>query len=246
MSDDSDSSENSEYDTAVAAASIAIATLEEAELEPEKKRRNWFWRQNPGQMSPDSTSSEDYDFETAIAAAAFAAATFKEPEPEPEATQTKNKSTGDGRGGPPESGKDSSKKPELVYCKPPEITVTNENVRVAVKGTTRIEKKADAWEKSAMAKLRKRYEKKYSMILAWENEKIAKARRHLDKIEGTLKLRKEKANEAYVGEVANISMIAREARAMAEESKQNAESKIKDEANKIRSTGRAPVTCFCF
>lgn len=41
-------------------------------------------------------------------------------------------------------------------------------------------------------------------------------------------------------------MIAREARAMAEESKQNAESKIKDEANKIRSTGRAPVTCFCF
>lgn len=37
MSDDSDSSENSEYDTAVAAASIAIATLEEAELEPGKR-----------------------------------------------------------------------------------------------------------------------------------------------------------------------------------------------------------------
>lgn len=54
------------------------------------------------------------------------------------------------------SGKDSSKKPELAYCKPSEITVTNENVRVAVKGATRIEKKAVAWEKSAMAKLRKR------------------------------------------------------------------------------------------
>lgn len=54
------------------------------------------------------------------------------------------------------SGKDSLRKPELVYCKPPENTVTNENMRVAVKGATRMEKKADAWEKSAMAKLRKR------------------------------------------------------------------------------------------
>ncbi|RWR77252.1 hepatoma-derived growth factor-related protein 2 isoform X1 [Cinnamomum micranthum f. kanehirae] len=201
-------------------------------------------------MSPDSTSSEDYDFETAIAAGAFAAATFREPEsepePEPEASQTKNKSTGDGRGGPPESSKDSLKKPELVYCKPPENTVTNEIMRVAVKGTTRTEKKANAWEKSEMAKIRKRYDKQYSMILSWEYEKMAKARRHLDKIEGTLKLRKEKANEAYVSEVANITMIAREARAMADESKRNAESKIKDKANKIISTGRAPTTCCCF
>lgn len=78
-------------------------------LAEKKSARNWFWRQNPGQMSPDSTSSEDYDFETAVAAGAFAAATFKEAEaeiePEPEASQTKNKRTGDGRGGPPESSK---------------------------------------------------------------------------------------------------------------------------------------------
>lgn len=54
------------------------------------------------------------------------------------------------------SGEESNRKPELVYSRPPANNVTDQNMQGAVKGATRAENKADAWEKSMIAKIRKR------------------------------------------------------------------------------------------
>lgn len=44
----------------------------------------------------------------------------------------------------------------------------------------------------------------------------------------------------------NIGQIAVGARAQAEERKRNDELKAKEKANRIRTTGKIPKTCFCF
>lgn len=43
-----------------------------------------------------------------------------------------------------------------------------------------------------------------------------------------------------------IDHIAGGARAQVEEKRRNEESKVKEKAKRIRTTGKVPVTCFCF
>ncbi|PIA57775.1 hypothetical protein AQUCO_00600479v1 [Aquilegia coerulea] len=106
--------------------------------------------------------------------------------------------------------------------------------------------KADVWENAEMTKVKKRYERMTSTILSWEKEKKAKAKRRKEKIESDLEKRRARALQTYHNDMSRIDQIAGGARAVAEERRRDDESKIREKANKIRSTGKRPVTCFCF
>jgi hypothetical protein len=55
-----------------------------------------------------------------------------------------------------------------------------------------------------------------------------------------------KVLEEYKKETSTINKISGGARSMAEERKYNNEKKIREKANKMRSSGKLPRTCACF
>ncbi|KAL6867617.1 hypothetical protein ACP4OV_015641 [Aristida adscensionis] len=106
--------------------------------------------------------------------------------------------------------------------------------------------KADEWEKERIKRIQEEYQKMMETIAEWENEKKVKARRKKEQKETELDKKRAKALEEYNQEMTRINKIAGGARSMAEERKYNDEKKIKEKANKIRSTGKVPATCACF
>ncbi|KAL3840532.1 hypothetical protein ACJIZ3_025123 [Penstemon smallii] len=105
---------------------------------------------------------------------------------------------------------------------------------------------ANAWEKEEMASIKERYDKLKDTIENWETKKKRKAKRKLEKMEGKPDKKRVKAVRSYHDEIARIEVIAGGAKAQAEENRRNEEFKVKQKANKIRSTGKLPPTCLCF
>ncbi|MCL7046731.1 hypothetical protein MKW94_023172 [Papaver nudicaule] len=105
---------------------------------------------------------------------------------------------------------------------------------------------ARAWEEAQMARIKKRYDKMKSTIDSWENEKKTKERRRADRVESQLDKRRASALQHYRVEISKIDQVAGGARALADERKKNEETRTKEKAKKIRSTGKLPATCFCF
>ncbi|KAL0355273.1 UNVERIFIED_CONTAM: hypothetical protein Sradi_3974200 [Sesamum radiatum] len=105
---------------------------------------------------------------------------------------------------------------------------------------------ADAWEKAQIAKIRKRYEKMQSEILAWENEKKLREKQKMERKKGELELRKSRNLRHYYSKIARIDDIAGGARAQVDEKRRQEESVVKEKARRMRATGRVPVDCFCF
>uniref|UniRef100_A0A7N0ULK5 Remorin C-terminal domain-containing protein n=1 Tax=Kalanchoe fedtschenkoi TaxID=63787 RepID=A0A7N0ULK5_KALFE len=106
--------------------------------------------------------------------------------------------------------------------------------------------KADAWEKAQMAKIKIRYEKMRSTIDSWENKKKEKAKRRKEKIERELEQKRAKALQHFQRETETIDAVAKGARAEADNKKRKEELKVKKKADRIRTTGKLPPTCFCF
>ncbi|KAK4395788.1 hypothetical protein Sango_1733100 [Sesamum angolense] len=105
---------------------------------------------------------------------------------------------------------------------------------------------ADAWEKAQIAKIRKRYEKMQSEILAWQNEKKLKEKQKMERKKGELELRKARNLQHYYSKIARIDDIAGGARAQVDDKRRQEESVVKQNARRMRATGRVPVDCFCF
>jgi hypothetical protein len=55
-----------------------------------------------------------------------------------------------------------------------------------------------------------------------------------------------KALEEYNDDMSRINKVAAASSLTAEDKKRNAESKVREKADKIRSTGKLPSTCPCF
>uniref|UniRef100_A0A0A9G5B4 Remorin C-terminal domain-containing protein n=1 Tax=Arundo donax TaxID=35708 RepID=A0A0A9G5B4_ARUDO len=122
--------------------------------------------------------------------------------------------------------------------------------RVAASGTaisSEAEAMADAWEKEKLAKIKKQYDETMETIAGWETEKKAKARRQKQlKDESESERKRAKALEDYNEEMSRINKVAAASRLTAEEKRRNAERKVREKADKIRSTGKVPRTCGCF
>ncbi|GAA0144441.1 hypothetical protein LIER_04886 [Lithospermum erythrorhizon] len=115
------------------------------------------------------------------------------------------------------------------------------------KGQRIAESKAEAWEKTQMAKIIKRYERLHSAIHSWEKEKKLKAKQQMErkKMQGMVDTRRANMNQHYQDKLARIEHIANGARKQAEEKRKHEESVVKEKAKRIRLTGQTPVTCFC-
>ncbi|GFY98413.1 remorin family protein [Actinidia rufa] len=109
-----------------------------------------------------------------------------------------------------------------------------------------VETEADAWEKVEMEKIKERYEKVNTTILDWESRKKAKAKRRNDRTESELENKRARALRHFHIDIGRIDKIAGGARAQAGANRRNEELKVKEKANKFRSTGKIPATCFCF
>ncbi|XP_059643950.1 uncharacterized protein LOC132285761 isoform X2 [Cornus florida] len=237
-------------------------------FEGEKKTQNWFQRQFSGQMNRDYDSS-DGEFATAVAAAAFAIHSFEESEYQKTSRDglktpiTKVKTRKEDSSRLPETGRVSrrfsgkeekeagkpmgqdSKSSYPSYVSPAPSSAGNQMQKV---NSTRLgspETKADAWEKAAMGKIERRYEKMSSDILAWENEKKVKAKLQMERKQSEIEERRARNLQHYQKKLTGIDHIAAGARAQAEEKRKNEESVVKGRAKKIRSTGKVPVSCFC-
>ncbi|XVF85850.1 hypothetical protein PTKIN_Ptkin17bG0150800 [Pterospermum kingtungense] len=106
--------------------------------------------------------------------------------------------------------------------------------------------KADAWEKAEMAKIKEKYAKLNSTILAWEEKKKQKARNKLEKAENSGSEKKRtRALTKFRNEMDYIKEVADGARAQALSRQRNEELKAKEKANIIRTTGEVPKPCFC-
>ncbi|CAL4984358.1 unnamed protein product [Urochloa decumbens] len=106
---------------------------------------------------------------------------------------------------------------------------------------------ADAWEKEKLAKIKKQYNETMQTIAEWEAEKKAKARRQKElKDESDSERKRAKALEEYNEEMSRINKVAAASRLTAEEKRRNAERKVRDKTQTIRSTGKLPRTCGCF
>lgn len=117
-----------------------------------------------------------------------------------------------------------------------------------------------------------RYEKQNATILSWESKKKKKTRSRLStkevlfhffikcntrsyglitnlnllNLQSEIEKKRVKAQRKFNRDMERIKQIAEGARAQAEERYRNEVLKVKEKANAIRKTGKAPTSCFCF
>ncbi|CAA0840654.1 Remorin family protein [Striga hermonthica] len=130
--------------------------------------------------------------------------------------------------------------------RPTSILPEDHRLNPASTGLGSSEAKAYAWEKGQIEKIRKRYEKMQSEIIAWENEKKLTEKHEMERKKEELEQRKSTNLKHYYNKIARIDHIARGAKAQLEEKRKHEEFIVKEKARKIRSTGKTPFNCFCF
>ncbi|XP_059648797.1 remorin 1.4-like [Cornus florida] len=247
MSQSDDFGDDDDFPTAVAAAAFAITSLEESSIRDQKKAS-----EGPG-TSLSKTKSKTEDKTTRIQESDKRApisddTNAKKPEklagPAPSIKRTptlaeqrsSNAGTGPGSSAP---------KPDIPSTKQsafPSTEVRRQNSTRPGIG----ESKADAWEKAQLDTIKERFDKLDTKIVIWENKKKTKAKQKLDKTERKLELRRAKAMKHYRSEMERVDQIAGGARTQAEKNQRDEELKVREKANKIRSIGKVPATCFYF
>ncbi|KAK9926069.1 hypothetical protein M0R45_023322 [Rubus argutus] len=236
MNQDYDS-QDSEFATAVAAAVFAIHTIEEAELQYEKERRKSLEISRTNSMQDIMTgrpSSGGVTRRLSNKGANYAGeASMKRPMGQDQRTL--------------ESVFPSRYPNRTTSTRPSTPADINQNRKGNSRGHgNAVESKADAWEKAQMKKIQNRYEKVKAAILAWENEKKMHVKTKMERRKRELEQRRARNILHYQVKQERIDHIAGGARAQVEEKRRNEESKVKEKAKRIRTTGRVPVTCFCF
>lgn len=66
------------------------------------------------------------------------------------------------------------------------------------------------------------------------------------KLQAKLDRRRAMTKQSFYNDIERIEKIAGGAKAKAEQNQEKEEHKVKERANKIRSTGKMPATCLCF
>ncbi|KAL4633582.1 hypothetical protein ACB092_04G132200 [Castanea dentata] len=234
VSEDNDSGDT-EFAAAVAAVAFAIHSLEEDELEIQKKRREDLeTSRNKIKSRKDDSSS-----------AGRATRIFSNTEMKSAGTVSLNKSIGQER----EAQERAFPTPNPSHTSSMRPTPSADRNQNQMRDSSRrndVEAKADAWEKAEMTKIKKRYENMNSKILAWEDEKKTQAKFNMEKKKGELEQRSALNLRHYQEKIARIDQIAGGARQQLEEKRRNQVSKVEEKANKIRSTDKVSVKCFCF
>ncbi|KAJ7956439.1 Remorin family protein [Quillaja saponaria] len=241
-------------------------------LREDYKTLDWFQRQFEYQMNKDHATGDE-DYATAVAAAAFAVHSLEEAELRnmrkmgegPKSSRTKSMSTKDenttrrpsfGEASMKNSMRQDLKILESAFpardptglssVRPIAPTDGNQRQMRSSTPSKNVKSRADAWEIAKIEKIKKRYEKMKSKILAWESEKKTEAKLKMERKKSELEQKRAINLQHYKGKLARIDVIVEGARTQAEEKRRKEEVEARETANRIRRTGRTPVTCFCF
>lgn len=74
---------------------------------------------------------------------------------------------------------------------------------------------------------------KHVLITGWTIQKELEHRREMEILH-------------YKNKIARIDMVKKGAITQLEDHRRKEESKVREKANKVRKTGKAPIKCFCF
>ncbi|CAI9767683.1 unnamed protein product [Fraxinus pennsylvanica] len=191
---------------------------------------------------------DDGEFATAIAATAHAIHSLEEASTKQYLRNISNRKEEPFRPPQPGSMQRSSRQDTgtTSFRRPPPPIVENQRQRGTSRGRRNVETKADAWERSQLEKIHKRYQKMHSNILAWENEKKVRAKQQMERNKDELELRKSRNLKHYQNKLARIDHISTGAKAQLEEKRKYEDSIVKEKARKMKSTGKAPIGWCCF
>ncbi|ERM99887.1 remorin isoform X1 [Amborella trichopoda] len=265
-----DSNEISEPETVMAAVAYAITTLEESESQvkrrfserkdarfiPTKSKKDEGFTTPTGDVSgrkpepqSDRKTLENITLQTDPTARKAPIFTEKDRKPTISGNQQQDTKLGKTDSSVPDPS--VSLKP-AVLMKPERKNTTGRVKPVSVKAGA----KADAWEKARMEKIKKRYDMDVSVIKDWEKRKKEKAYDRLHEnqqaligfreLQRQLEAKSNKATGEYNRDMERIEKNAKEVRIYVEAKMLSEETKTKDKANKIRSTGRSRSACRCF
>ncbi|KAL8457590.1 hypothetical protein ACS0TY_034639 [Phlomoides rotata] len=182
--------------------------------------------------------SDDSDFGAAVAASAHAIQSleqqpsFRPPQPP---GSTRKASIKDTRSS-------SSLRPAISFNG--EVQIRHKEGSRTLRSSS--DSKADVWEKTQIAKIRKRYEKVHSDIQAWENEKKLREKQKLERRKNEEGVRISRNVKHYERKIRRIDNIGLGGRSQVEEKRKDQELIVKEKARKMRLTGKPPLTCFCF
>ncbi|KAK1554823.1 hypothetical protein Q3G72_017865 [Acer saccharum] len=215
--------QDAEFAAAVAAAAFAVYSIEEAEAENRRKKREDL------EMSRTKLKSRKQDTRTGLQQSSGETSTRNLVEMD----HIRGQESGFPMRRPIRSSSvRSTSTPVAIDRKHKGIEPRDKNV----------ETKADAWERAQMEKIIKRYEKIKSGILDWENERKMQAKLKMERKKSELEKRRTANQKHYQNKIARIEHIAGGARAQAEEERRKKESEIKQ----IKLRGKGPVRyCFC-
>ncbi|RVW31719.1 hypothetical protein CK203_095298 [Vitis vinifera] len=227
MSKDYDS-DDEEFATAVAAAAFAIYTLEEPNLQYQKRTRDGL----ETSMSRLKSRKED------------TTGFFGKETQTPGEASIRRQMTNNGNS--MESAFPSSRPSKASPVRSVSAAPRDQRQQGYSTSNRSVETKADAWEKAQITKIKKRNDNISSRILAWENEKKMRAKLIMERKKSELEQRKALNLQHYQIKIERIDQIAGGARAQLQEKRRNEESEVKHKAEMIRKTGKVPVRCFCF
>ncbi|XP_071689249.1 uncharacterized protein [Rutidosis leptorrhynchoides] len=253
---DSDYMESDEFQTAVAAATYAINSVEEQRRSRRTRRGDSLTKSKRKQesiisSSPRNKMKNKEDDTVPISTPRLPSIKFSElPENMPQRANSpantgiktpsfkKTSTSFDTRDQPISSGAQTP-------TNQPTFSETEANRK---RSEPRLEDtKADIWERTEMEKITQRYNKINAKILEWENEKKVKAKKKLSRKKDEKDTTRARALQKYKNEIEMIDQIAEGARAQAEENRQKEVIKVKEKADIVRLTGKIPTkTCLCF
>ncbi|XP_021734096.1 uncharacterized protein LOC110700815 [Chenopodium quinoa] len=214
------SKESDQFAATIAAAAYAIYSLEETRAEFEKRMVESF-REDPNSIKSKSRihSRDDNSFERSSLGNLMG-----------QSSQVERRNGDDQR----------SNSMSRISTRAIEITGLEQ------RGSRRLPNKADEWEQARLAKINNWYVKMSKKIIDWENEKKKNANISMERRKAEIERLKRINLHHYQNKLDKIEDVAVGARKHLEEKKRNEEAYAKQQANKIRSTGRAPVQCLCF
>ncbi|CAA3028889.1 Hypothetical predicted protein [Olea europaea subsp. europaea] len=232
-----------DYPVAVAAAAFAVESHEESTTMDQEKIPDYTTVGPAPSFREKPTSSDKKTTTTNKPEEACGGTTVRPAAPSFKKTPTISEPTSDihlTEAVPPKNDA-AGKTPSFPAPLPPPSVQIEQSSRKPGPGET----DADAWEKAEMARIKQRHQKKIMVIENWANKKKKKAKNKLDRIQAELDKRRTRAMQSYHSDMKRIEDIAKGASANADKNRTNEEYKVKDKANKIRSTGKLPVIFIC-
>ncbi|KAI3497793.1 hypothetical protein L1887_33337 [Cichorium endivia] len=235
-----------------------------------RKGQNRPHRHPSRETSRDYDKMEGEEFRTAVAAAAFVVNSIEDKEDEmkqePSSNSRKSSSEIQEVSSRPQTNEDlpggaNNPTQTMVKTKPEDkvsektiVSTTNVEKTPNFVADKQLDEKmskkelerrlGDVWEKTETEKVKERFMKVKARIFEWEKKKKLKAKKKLTRKEGKIEWKRARDLQDFARKMQTIEKISEGARSQTEDKRKNAEIRVKEQAQMIRSTGKIQKPIF--